>query len=182
MIESKLNNIGDGLNDFIDAQKERTTEANGAIELMVPRLKHLEEETKNLRENLVEQHARVLIDPLTGILNRSGYLETAGKVYARWKRYGGALSFAVIDLDWFKDINDRYGHSAGDKVLTTVVNNLNEKMRESDILCRYGGEEFVLILPETAARDAVLVLDKLRARIGSCAFRYKETPVPVTAS
>ena len=83
MIESKLNNIGDGLNAFIDAQKERTTEANGVIELMIHRLKHLEEETKNLRENLAEQHARVLIDPLTGILNRSGYLETAGKQYAR---------------------------------------------------------------------------------------------------
>ena len=55
------------------------------------------------------------------------------------------MSLAVIDLDRFKEINDRYGHSAGDKVLTTVVNNLNEKMRESDILCRYGGEEFVLI-------------------------------------
>ena len=83
MIESKLNNIGDGLNDFIDAQKERTTEANGAIELMIHRLTHLEEETKNLRENLAEQHARVLIDPLTGILNRSGYLETAGMQYDR---------------------------------------------------------------------------------------------------
>ena len=67
-------------------------------------------------------------------------------------------------------------------MLTTVVNNLNEKMRESDILCRYGGEEFVLILPEIAARDAVLVLNKLRAHIESCAFRYKETPVPVTLS
>ena len=182
MIESKLNSIGDGLNDFINAQKERTTEADGAIELMVHRLKHLEEETKNLRENLAEQHARVLIDPLTGILNRSGYLETAGKQYARWKRYGGAMSLAVIDLDRFKDINDRYGHSAGDKVLTTVVNNLNEKMRESDILCRYGGEEFVLIMPETTARDAVMLLDKLRAHIENCAFRYKDTPVPVTLS
>ena len=181
-IDSKLGHINEGLSTFVDSQHKRASEASNTIDSMVTKLKDLEDEAENLREDLEETQARVLVDPLTGVLNRSGYIETVAKQFARWKRYGGALSLAVIDLDLFKKINDSYGHAAGDKVLSTVATNLGDRIRQSDILCRYGGEEFVLILPETTFDDALVLVNDLRTYIESCGFRYKDTPVPVTLS
>lgn len=182
LIEERLDTINEDLDRFVSTQKARATEASDTIDKMVNKLQDLEAEAEHLRDDLEEQHARVLLDPLTGVLNRAGYQETAGKQFARWKRYGGALSLAVIDLDLFKHINDEYGHAAGDKVLSTVATKIVESIRESDILCRYGGEEFVLLLPETNMDDAIPLLDKLRSEIERCPFRYKETPVSVTLS
>ena len=182
LIEGKLGVIDDGLSQFVSTQTRRAAEAGDVIERMTHRLKDLEQQAVHLREDLEVQHARVLMDPLTGILNRAGYTEMVTKHFARWKRYGGALSLAVIDLDLFKEINDRYGHAAGDKVLATVASKLKEVIRESDILCRYGGEEFVLLLPETAGQDARTMLEKLRSHIAECPFRHKDTPVRVTMS
>ncbi|CAN0485821.1 unnamed protein product, partial [Phaeothamnion confervicola] len=144
LIEGKLEVIDNGLAQFVSTQTRRAAEAGDVIERMSHRLKDLEQQAMHLREDLEVQHARVLLDPLTGILNRAGYTEMATKHFARWKRYGGALSLGVIDLDLFKAINDHYGHAAGDKVLATVASKLKEVIRESDVLCRFGGEEFVL--------------------------------------
>lgn len=182
LIESKLEVIDNGLTQFVSSQSRRAAEAGDVIERMTHRLKDLEQQALHLREDLEVQHARVLMDPLTGILNRAGYTEMVTKHFARWKRYGGALSLAVIDLDLFKEINDRYGHAAGDKVLATVASKLKEVIRESDVLCRFGGEEFVLLLPETSVSDARTMLEKLRNHIADCPFRHKETPVRVTMS
>ena len=182
LIEDKLEIIDNGLTQFVSTQTRRAAEAGDVIERMTHRLKDLEQQATHLREDLEVQHARVLMDPLTGILNRAGYTEMVTKHFARWKRYGGALSLAVIDLDLFKEINDRYGHAAGDKVLATVASKLKDMMRESDVLCRYGGEEFVLLLPETSVSDARTMLEKLRSHIADCPFRHKDTPVRVTMS
>ena len=182
LIEDKLQVIDNGLAQFVSTQSRRAAEAGDVIERMTHRLKDLEQQATHLREDLEVQHARVLLDPLTGILNRAGYTEMVTKHYARWKRYGGALSLAVIDLDLFKEINDHYGHAAGDKVLATVASKLKEMTRESDVLCRYGGEEFVLLLPETSTADGRTMLEKLRAHIADCPFRYKDTPVRITMS
>ena len=182
LVDSKLSTIDRGLAQFVAAQTSRASEAGEVIERMTHRLKDLEQQAAHLRDDLEVQHARVLIDPLTGVLNRAGYNETVIKLFARWKRYGGALTLAVIDLDLFKDINDRYGHAAGDRVLATVATKLKEVLRESDVLCRYGGEEFVLLLPETTVTDAQALLEKLRLHIEHCPFRHKDTPVRVTMS
>ena len=149
---------------------------------MVNALNELEFEAKELRDSLEKQHEQVLIDPLTGILNRTGYDENINKEFVRWRRYNSNLSIAVVDLDLFKNINDTYGHSAGDKVLATIARQIEGQIRECDILCRYGGEEFVLLLPETAIDDAMGLLEKLRVYIAECNFHYQQTPVPVTMS
>jgi diguanylate cyclase len=182
LIDQRLDNIDSGLDTFVAAQNTRANEANHALEDMTEKLHTLESQTDNLRADLQQQRERILIDPLTGVLNRTGYSENAVKQFARWKRYGGALSLAVIDLDLFKRINDVYGHTAGDRVLTTVATKLAEVIRESDVLCRYGGEESVLILPETTADAAYTLVEKLRSHISSCPFRHKDTPVTVTLS
>lgn len=181
-IDTRLGRIGDGLEKFVDGQRERTVSAQAKLERVTDQLRELESQTENLREDLEQEQARVVIDPLTSVLNRRGYEEMGAKLFARWKRYGGALSLAVIDLDLFKNINDRFGHTAGDRVLTTVAGQIKSIIRNSDVLCRYGGEEFVLLLPETSADQACELIEKIRLHIENCPFRHKDTPVSVTFS
>lgn len=181
-VASHLDAIDKQLGEFVRAEDQRHQNARARINEMVTALNELEFEAKELRDNLEKQHEQVLIDPLTGILNRSGYDESINKEYVRWRRYEGNLSLAVLDLDWFKNINDSYGHSVGDKVLSTVARQLESQIRECDILCRYGGEEFILLLPETSVADAFVMLEKLRVYIAECKFHFRDHPVPVTMS
>lgn len=181
-VSSHLDNINEGLGEFVKTEHERHKEARERIDHMVGALNELEFEAKELRDSLEKQHEQVLIDPLTGILNRTGYHENINKEFVRWRRYNSSLSLAVIDLDLFKTINDTYGHAAGDKVLATVAQQIESQIRQCDILCRYGGEEFVLLLPETSVSDGKRLVEKLRNYISECNFHFQKTPVPVTMS
>ncbi len=177
-----LDKINESLGEFVQEEDKRHNQARERITHMVGALNELEFEAKELRDGLEKQHAQVMVDPLTGILNRSGYDENVNKEFVRWRRYNSNLSVAVIDLDLFKNINDNYGHSAGDKVLATIARQIQGQIRECDILCRYCSEEFVLLLPETSVRDAMELLEKLRLYIAGCNFHFQQTPVPVTMS
>lgn len=106
-----------------------------------------------------------LLDALTGLGNRRAFDARLTEEVARSVRYGTALSLAMVDLDGFKEINDRYGHTAGDAVLVRIGDLLREVMRASDIETRYGGDEFAIILPDTGKTDAWLVAEKLRAAL-----------------
>jgi diguanylate cyclase (GGDEF)-like protein len=112
----------------------------------------------NLSESLRTQ---VGTDHLTGLLNRSGFLAAALRERALANRTGLPLTVAVIDLDDFKQINDRAGHAAGDELLATLGRQWRERMRPSDILARHGGDEFVLLLPGTGPGGAEAVLERL---------------------
>lgn len=113
---------------------------------------------------------KVTIDSLTGLFNRQ-YFETAiAKALAHIKRYGTDTSLIMLDVDHFKAVNDNYGHDVGDKVLVELAKRCKTILRESDILARWGGEEFFIILPETDARAAGEAAEKLRYRIMSEPF------------
>src|ERR1700761_5224759 len=86
-------------------------------------------------------------DPLTGVLNRRGLQQSLARELARYHRYGDSLTVAMLDLDHFKRINDKYGHAAGDVILVNVAQMLAERLRETDVVGRFGGEEFVLLFP-----------------------------------
>jgi diguanylate cyclase (GGDEF)-like protein len=101
-------------------------------------------------------------DYLTGLLNRSGFLAAALRERSLANRTGAPLALAVIDLDNFKQVNDRAGHAAGDELLAALGRCWRERLRPSDILARHGGDEFVLLLPATTPTAAALVLDRLR--------------------
>jgi diguanylate cyclase (GGDEF)-like protein len=101
-------------------------------------------------------------DPLTGLLNRNGFMTAAVREHAIAQRTGGPLTLAVLDLDGFKQINDRCGHVVGDRVLAELGRSWRERLRTGDILARHGGDEFVLLLPATSAGGAAAVLDRLR--------------------
>ena len=102
-------------------------------------------------------------DGLTGLLNHSKLKESLAQEVARASRQGSVFSYAMIDVDNFKNINDTYGHAAGDQVLKTLAQLLKGRFRGSDVIGRYGGEEFAVILPNTEKNDAIRILDDLRA-------------------
>lgn len=103
-----------------------------------------------------------LTDTLTGIYNRRYFYELGQKEFARSKRYQDPLSIIMIDIDHFKNVNDKFGHLAGDQVLVQFVARIQSELRESDIFGRFGGEEFIILLPETNLGDATQVAERLR--------------------
>jgi diguanylate cyclase (GGDEF)-like protein len=130
---------------------------------------------------IVERQA--LVDGLTGLANRRQCEETLASELARLERFGGPLALVVADLDWFKDVNDRYGHPSGDAVLHEFAQLLNETVRDVDLAGRWGGEEFLLILPGTDLAGGAQVAERVRlALAGRIVLSADGSPIPVTAS
>lgn len=123
-----------------------------------------------------------LTDILTGLFNRRYFEDFFEREYNRAKRYNSHLSLAIIDIDLFKTFNDSYGHLCGDYVLKELSYLLKQNFRQSDVICRYGGEEFVVILTETSLNDAFIPLERLRKLIENHKFNYKKQSFTVTIS
>ena len=122
-------------------------------------------------------------DALTGLLNRRAFLESTTREVARAKRYNNDLSVVLLDVDHFKQINDKRGHAAGDMVLSAVGKLLNSSLRTCDIVARWGGEEFVLLLPSTSLDHAAEVGERVRAELAGATIKDGNgDAVPVTAS
>jgi diguanylate cyclase (GGDEF)-like protein len=135
--------------------------------------------TKAVQDGLAESAAR---DGLTGVFNRRELDARAEQAVALAMRHGRALSCLLLDIDHFKSINDTYGHAAGDAVLREAARRIVRASRVSDIIGRYGGEEFVVLLPETEAGGAVAAADKLRADLAGTDVVVGETAITVRAS
>lgn len=134
--------------------------------------------TERLMRLLAE---RAEVDGLTGLANRAAFNKRWAEKVAEVHRYKCALSLAMIDADHFKRINDTYGHPAGDQVLQTIAQLLQQECRTPDVVCRYGGEEFALIMPSTAPADAAAVAERIRTAISQVVWpRHPEHPVTVS--
>ena len=129
-----------------------------------------------LREVSAELDRLARTDALTGIANRRAFFDVLGIEFRRSRRYARELSVLMLDLDHFKGVNDRWGHPFGDHVLRQTADVIAANVRESDLLGRYGGEEFALALPETGEQSALAVAEKLRAAIEAHEFRTPTTP------
>jgi two-component system cell cycle response regulator len=129
-----------------------------------------------------ELYKQATLDPLTKIYNRKHFNGEIESEVARARRYGRPLSFLMMDIDFFKKVNDTWGHSAGDYVLKTVASAMKDTLRAQDILARFGGEEFALILPETNNENAFALAEKLRVKIEKTVFEYEGTKIAVTIS
>ena len=130
---------------------------------------------------IVERQA--LVDGLTGLANRRQCEETLAVELARLERFGGELAIVVADLDWFKDDNDRFGHPSGDAVLRELAQLLQETVRDVDLAGRWGGEEFLVILPGTDLSGGAQVAERIRVALaGRVVLSADGTPIPVTAS
>jgi diguanylate cyclase (GGDEF)-like protein len=123
-----------------------------------------------------------MTDSLTKIYNRRKFYEFADGEFERARRYNHPLSVIMMDIDKFKLVNDSYGHSAGDQVLTRIAELCNSSMRSIDILARYGGEEFVAMLPETTISEAQLTAERLRQLIARTPIKVGNSTIKVTLS
>jgi diguanylate cyclase (GGDEF)-like protein len=134
---------------------------------------------KDALDSLAEANHR---DSLTGIYNRRFLEESIAKEFNRAHRYGGTVSLIMLDIDYFKLINDAHGHLAGDEVLRTTAKRLDVIARETDILGRYGGEEFGVLLPETTPDGAQIFAERIRSNVEEAAITYGESAIKVTIS
>ncbi|TLX54819.1 GGDEF domain-containing protein [Stutzerimonas nosocomialis] len=181
-IEARL----DGMLGTVDAYRQQRSEQEQVLgdrlQTLVDRVASLEETALGLRSHLEEQREKALRDSLTGLGNRAAWNERLELEVARWHRSSGNLLLAVLDIDHFKRVNDVYGHLAGDRVLKIIASVLRKRLRKTDFIARFGGEEFVLLLPDTDEDAGRQLADTLRAGIESCPFHFKGERVQITTS
>ncbi len=129
-------------------------------------LQLIESDSRQLNDELTRVRLLSLTDELTGLPNRRAFLRRIEDEVARVQRYGFPLSLSLIDLDHFKQVNDKYGHAGGDEVLQLYAKNILSIFRHHDLVARYGGEEFAVLLPNTDAEGAMRALTKVKNRAG----------------
>ncbi|MFT4929956.1 MAG: diguanylate cyclase (GGDEF)-like protein [Phenylobacterium sp.] len=137
---------------------------------------------ENVTNKAVELEKINSLDYLTGLYNRQFFFEQLGQDVARCRKLGWGLTVAIIDADHFKAINDTYGHQAGDQVLKDLSKRLHKTLRATDSLCRYGGEEFALILPNVEPAQAYSICDRIRAEVSSTPILYKDQEMNIAVS
>jgi diguanylate cyclase (GGDEF)-like protein len=133
-------------------------------------------------QNAQELERLATIDGMTGIYNRRHFLTLADREWQRARRYDRPISFLMIDIDYFKLINDTHGHQVGDDMITHLARVTRECKRDSDVLARLGGEEFALLLPETNPAQAEIVAERIRLEVSSNPLALVAQCVPATVS
>jgi diguanylate cyclase (GGDEF)-like protein len=121
-------------------------------------------------------------DPLTGCLNRRAFETALRREFSRARRHSRDLSLIFMDVDKFKQINDRYGHGAGDKALMFIAETIQSLIRDEDILARFAGDEFVLILPETPKPRAEILMQRVRSYLQEQPLTYQDRLIPISVS
>ena len=182
VLENHLEGLLGTMDQHQKQRDAREQEVAARLKSLSERVAHMEQEAMGFREHLEEQRQKALIDPLTGLPNRAAWSERLEHEIQRWQQHGNTLSLAMLDLDHFKRINDSYGHLAGDKVLKIIATVLRKRLRGTDFIARFGGEEFVLLLPATPPAVGAKLLETLRAAIEACPFHFKGERVTITIS
>lgn len=182
VLENHLEGLLGTMDQHQKQRDEREQEVAARLKGLAERVAHMEQEALGYREHLEEQRQKALIDPLTTLPNRAAWSERLDYEIGQWQQHGNTLLLAMLDLDHFKRINDNYGHLAGDKVLKIIASVLRKRLRGTDFIARFGGEEFVLLMPGTVPAVGAKLLEKLRAAIEACPFHFKGEPVTITVS
>lgn len=149
VLENHLEGLLGTMDQHQQQRDAREQEVAARLKGLAERVAHMEQEALGFREHLEEQRQKALIDLLIGLPNRAAWSERLEHEIRQWQQHGNTLSLAMLDLDHFKRINDNYGHLAGDKVLKIIATVLRKRLRGADFIARFGGEEFVLLLPAT---------------------------------
>ncbi len=139
-------------------------------------------ELENLRKRCRILERLVSTDPLTGLYNFRHFIEALEQEMERSRRTGQPTSLIMIDLDFFKKINDKYGHQAGNKALRYASNLWKKNTRKIDVACRYGGEEFAIILPATSITRAIQIAERLRKKLETTLIPINGKRIKLTAS
>lgn len=181
-VKKNVDAISDHLQSFQEAETSRLKESEEHIKMLTEKIAKMEVDSEHLRSHLEETKQQAFTDVLTSLPNRHAYEVRLAEELARCRRYNTDLCMVVWDVDKFKVINDSYGHAAGDRVLKVIADTLSGCIRETDFLARFGGEEFVLLLPGTDLDATKLVAEKLRETVSETPFHFRDTDVSVTVS
>jgi len=163
----------DSLASIVTELLSNTSSMQVAMSQMKQQLNSTKQEISGLQDRLEEVSLEAVTDPLTGLMNRKGFTTAIEKAVAGFESSESSLSLLILDIDHFKKINDTYGHSVGDKVIKIVADTITKYTRNNDTACRYGGEEYAVLLLDTEQKHALLVAEKIRRMIES--LKLKKT-------
>jgi diguanylate cyclase (GGDEF)-like protein len=182
LIASKLDGIKEKSRKKLQADAKQLMKLSGQI-------KELKSQLKSMRTQISRAHRRAeqmeqvsLLDAVTGIANRRGYQKYIHEKWAEYKLTQVAFSMLIVDIDNFKSINDVFGHWAGDKCLALLAKRLKVNLRGTDFLARCGGDEFIMVLPETEAEGAETVAEKMCEHVRQTRFLFRGERIPLTIS
>lgn len=181
-VEDHLSEIKKSVEEHQLAETEREEMSKQGYAHIISELARTQKETLMLKEQLQESQQKMLRDPLTGLPNRLAYEERIAVEINRTKRKNEPFCLAMWDIDHFKKVNDTYGHEAGDRVLKLLSNIIQTRVRKVDMFARIGGEEFVLLMPDTAIEGALNLNNDLRKSVENSEFHYKGARCPITSS
>jgi len=194
-IKEKIQSIdlsNNGLKELTELQEELVSAASSIenemdnvskkLETGKTKVQELEEKIKTLEEELTKSKNESMKDHLTGLLTRRAYDDEIKRIESFNQRNGGEYAVVFFDLDYFKKINDTYGHECGDVILTTFARILSKNTRDHDIVGRYGGEEFVAIVHFNLTRELLQYLKRIKTIVTSNSFLYKGQKIKVTFS
>jgi len=175
--QSLINGFQLGASDSVRVEIDPT-------ELSARMSRHLErwQRLLELRQSKEQLQKMALTDPLTTLGNRATFDMNIKQAAASTQRSGNPYSLLMIDLDHFKNFNDNYGHQTGDSVLRSVANAIKESARNADICCRYGGEEFAVILPDTKANNAEFLAERIHKKVAKISRQQPSGRLPITVS
>lgn len=181
-VSVRLEQIVSAMDIYQASEDESSASLSEQLDALVQRVKTMESASEQAEQKIEEQRQKALLDVLTQLPNRESYNQRVSEEFERWQRYGRPLTMVVGDIDFFKRINDNYGHLAGDKVLRIIAKSIRKRLRKTDFVARFGGEEFVILMPETDQQQALSVIEGVREAIASCPFHFKDQPVSISMS
>jgi diguanylate cyclase len=182
LIKSELDDIAAQIKQHRQEEQQQQASVEKQLAAMTTEMAAMKAESRSLKESLKRASVAAMTDALTQLPNRNAYDGHFAAEYARWHRYQTPLSLLVWDIDLFKQINDNYGHKAGDKTLIIIARLLEKYCRETDFVSRFGGEEFTMLLSDTDKKSAWVLAEKVRKIIAKTGFNSSGKALRITIS
>jgi len=182
VVRTRVERLSTKMANYVEREKQQLEVAKEKIDELTRQTQAMNKEVEGLRHQLIEKQQVLAMDPLTGVANRGGFDKRIEEEQARSQRIGFPLSLLLVDIDKFKFVNDTFGHKAGDRVLQTIAKLMSGRLRDTDFIARYGGDEFVILLPGTSAEDAKAVAQGFCDAVKRCGFHSRGQSVDVTLS
>lgn len=180
-VSVQLQTLSETLNQHLKLHEEERQSFTSNTQAMEKKLQETEAQVAHYRQELAKQKFRSLQDNLTKLPNRSAFEERLNLEFQRWIKGETELTIAVIDVDHFKNVNDNFGHIAGDKTLQVIAGTLSKALKDSGFVCRYGGEEFAIIFCSNE-RSAYQHIENTRDRVANIPFKFKSEDIRITIS
>ena len=182
LIHTRLADITQQIHNQQAHEQTERNKVHQQLDSLTKKISEMEQESSLLQNKLDTAYQKATHDPLTSLPNRLAYDERIATELARWKRYKSPLSLLIWDIDFFKKINDNFGHKSGDKTLILIAKLLSHHCRETDFVSRFGGEEFTMLLTDTDSGSALITANKIRRVIEKTAFNSNGRKISITVS